>query len=426
MATSRAGDGRASLALARRALAQLRSGQWLGRRRILGYAAVLLAIELLIFLILIAGTHGWIVPLEHPTTTDFVSFYAAGRLADAGTPALAYDLGTHYALEQQITAPGIGYQFFYYPPVFLLLCAAVAPLPYLVAFVLFEAVTLALYLLVARRILGVTEGALVPLLAFPAVFWTLGLGQNSFLTAALFGAAMLLVDRRPLVAGLLLGALCYKPHFGLLVPVALAAGGHWRAFAAAAVAVTGLIGLSLALFGWETWVSFLASAAESPGTYETGRIDLAGMVSPFAATLLLGGKPVLAYLVQLVASGAAAGFVAAVWHRQLSLPLRAAALTAATLIAIPVVLLYDLMLAGVALLWLVRAARDTGFLAWEKIVLVGVFIAPLVTRSVGVATHVPAALLATLALLVLVAVRARRETAQPTLPDATRLSPALP
>jgi hypothetical protein len=59
------------------------------------------------------------------------------------------------------------------------------------------------------------------------------LRQNSLLTAALFGAATLFVDRRPSVAGVLFGALCYEPPFGLLVPVALAAQKNWRAFAAA-------------------------------------------------------------------------------------------------------------------------------------------------------------------------------------------------
>src|SRR4029077_20680170 len=121
-------------------------------RRIQRACAALLALEIAIFLILIAGTHGWIVPLEHPTTTDFASFYAAGKLAIAGTPQLAYDQAAHYAMEQAVTAPGIEYQLFHYPPVYLILCAALAPLPYLAAFVLFIAATLAFYVAVARHI----------------------------------------------------------------------------------------------------------------------------------------------------------------------------------------------------------------------------------------------------------------------------------
>src|SRR5207248_7571472 len=161
--------------------------------------AALLVLEIAVFLFLIAGTHGWIVPLERATTTDFASFYAAGKLAGAGTPALAYDQAAHHAMEQAVTAPGIEYQFFNYPPVYLLLCATLAPLPYLVAFVLFIAVTLLLYLAVARRILdNRSVTALIVLLSFPMLFWTMGLGQNAFLTAALFGMATLCIDRRPI------------------------------------------------------------------------------------------------------------------------------------------------------------------------------------------------------------------------------------
>src|SRR5947207_12274713 len=108
--------------------------------------AALLALEIAVFLFLIAGTHGWVVPLERATTTDFASFYAAGKLAAAGTPALAYDQAAHHAMEQAVTAPGIEYQFFNYPPVYLLLCAVLAQLPYLAAFVLFIAGTLLFYL----------------------------------------------------------------------------------------------------------------------------------------------------------------------------------------------------------------------------------------------------------------------------------------
>ena len=46
--------------------------------------------------------------------------------------------------------------------------------------------------------------------------------------------------------------------------------------------------------------------------------------------------------------------VVAAWRRRLSLPTRAAVLAAATVVAAPLVLLYDLMLAAVAAAWLVR------------------------------------------------------------------------
>src|SRR5436309_2254785 len=69
--------------------------------------------------------------------------------------------------------------------------------------------------------------------AYPAVFVNLGHGHNGFLTAALLGGALVLLDRRPIVAGVLFGLMAYKPQFGLMIPLVLIATGRWRAFAAA-------------------------------------------------------------------------------------------------------------------------------------------------------------------------------------------------
>jgi len=381
-------------------------GNSLDRRRIIAYCVILLSIEVSGFLFLVAGTHGLIAPLSAPTTTDFVSFYAAGSLVDAGTPEFVYDRAAHGAAEERATAPGVEYRFFYYPPVFLLLCAPLARLPYLVAFLVFEAATLIFYLIVVRGILRERSvAALVPVLAFPAVFWTLGLGQNAFLTAALFGAGTLYIDRRPITAGLLFGALCYKPHFGLLVPVALAAGGHWRAFTAAFASAATLCLSSLMLFGSATWSDFFTAVAASHATYESGRIALGGFVSPFGAVLLLGGSSAAAYAVQAAATLSAGMLVGFVWHRGLALPIRAATLAAATLVAIPVILIYDLALAVVAVAWLARARGENRLSAWEKVATAGAFLLLLDPRDLAEVSHLPIA--PPLALLLILAVATR-------------------
>jgi alpha-1,2-mannosyltransferase len=387
--------------------------RWLDRKWIGRGAALLLAIESAVLLFLVAGTHGWITPLERPTTTDFASFYAAGTLANHGTPQLAYDQAAHLAAEESVTEPGIEYQYFNYPPVYLMLCAALARLPYLAAFVLFVAASWSFYLLVVRRLLDDYSGtALLVLLAFPMGFWNIGLGQNAFLTAGLFGAATWLIDRRPIAAGLLFGLLCYKPHFGLLVPVALAAAGRWRSFAAAAASAGALILASVAWFGWETWQDFFATAAGAHAVYESGRILFAGFASPFGAVRLWGGSVALAYAVQAAAGLTAAALVVIVWRRGLSLATRGATLAAATLVAAPLALLYDLMLGTVAAAWLLRDDGKGGATPLEKTVLVGLYLLLLDARKLGETWHVPAAALAACGLFALVAARAARELAQ--------------
>ena len=391
-------------------LTQLQSGNWLSTGRLRLYVAILFVAELAAFCFFVAGTHGWIVPLDKPNTTDFVSFYAAGQLADAGTPALAYDHAAHFAAEEAIVGKGIEYQYFNYPPVYQALFMPIARLPYLTAFVAFEGVTLVLFLAAARGILGRLDAtALMALLAFPVAWWNIGLGQNAFLTAALFGTGTLLVERRPILAGLCFGALCYKPHFALLVPLALGLGGHWRAFLAAAVSAAGLVLASIMLLGWDTWQAFIVTAAESHTTYESGRILFSGFVSPFGAMRLLRADIATAYVVQGVFAVIAAGVVGIVWWKKLSLPVRNAVLASATLLAVPLSLLYDLMLGAIAGCWLLRDAEREEIPAWEKTALALSYAALLDSRALADKLSIPVNTICALVLFGLATRRAARE-----------------
>jgi hypothetical protein len=380
----------------------LRRADWLTRDRVIAWSGVLFGLELLVLVFLALWQHGVFVPVEHSPASDFASFYAAGKLALAGTPQFAYDQAAHYLAQRQATGTDAPHQFFFYPPVYLLLCAPLATLPYLVAFAVFQLATLAMFVAMMRALMREPGyGWLMPLLAFPAVFWTIGLGQNSFLTATLFGGFTLLLQRRPLGAGALLGALCYKPHFGLLVPVALLAGRQWRAFAAAAGTVAFLVGASIALFGWQTWTAYFAAFAHSEDVYVSGTIDFAGIITPFGAMRLLGFASGASYAVQGVVTVTMVGLIALLWHRAASYNLRAAALLSATLLAVPLALLYDKLLLLVAAGWLLREARETGLLNWERIVLLAIYPLALVTLPIGQALHIPLGPLTTGAVLVL-------------------------
>ena len=370
--------------------------------RIAAWSGVLLAAECLTFLFFVAGTHGWIVKLAAPTTTDYVSSYAPGRRPAAGAPALAYDPVAHSLAEQAATAPGIPYVYFFYPPTFLLLCRWLAALPYLFSFIAFELVTGLAWLAGVACILGRPVRAwLLPCLAFPAVFWTVGLGQNAFLTASLFAFATAALERRPWTAGLLFGALCYKPHFGLLVPVALLSGRRWRSIAGAACSLVGLSLFSVAVFGWPVWPAFIRVFLASRTTFEAGRITLSHLVSPFGAVLLAGGTADLAYRVQAATSLFAAACVAWLWWRNDRPGLRQAALIAGTLLSIPVALTYDLVSAVIAAAWLLRDAMDQGRPERDAPLLAGLFLTPLAAPALGRMLHLQIAPFATLSLLLL-------------------------
>jgi alpha-1,2-mannosyltransferase len=383
--------------------ARILQAKWLTADRVVAWSAIVFVAELLFFGFLVLWHHNVFIQIDPPASTDFVSFYAAGKLALSGTPALAYDRVAHAAAEAAATAPNMPYQFFFYPPVYLLLCAPLALLPYIAAFLTFQAISLVSWIVVIRRILD-ARGWIwcVPVLAFPAVFWTLGLGQNAFLSAALFGAVTLLIDTRPIVAGILLGLLCYKPHLALLAPVALAAGWRWRAFLAATISVAVAIGISIAIFGPATWHAYFAALPGSQAVYENGDVDMAGLVTPYGAARVFGASSHLAWVVQGLVTVATIAAVGWIWRRRgAGVAERSMALSAGALLSIPLALIYDFLLLTVAMAWLVRVGRDSGFRSSEKLVLLFCYLLTLINRDLGLHLHISLAPLAPVALMVL-------------------------
>ncbi len=92
------------------------------------------------------------------------------------------------------------------------------------------AISIVPYLAVDRGIVGRAFGLLLAI-AFPMVFTNTLVGQNGFLTAALIGGTLYLMPVRPVLAGICLGLLSYKPQYGLLFPIVLIAAAQWRVFA---------------------------------------------------------------------------------------------------------------------------------------------------------------------------------------------------
>jgi len=132
---------------------------------------------------------------------------------------------------QHATPGGTGhFAPFYYPPPFLLLILTFGLLSFFPAFVAFDGLSSAAYLLVCIRLLPRGRWAIA---ANPAAAITLMNGQSSGIVTALFLGRVPVLERKPFLAGLLFGALVIKPQFGLLLPLAFIAGRQWRAFAGA-------------------------------------------------------------------------------------------------------------------------------------------------------------------------------------------------
>lgn len=398
----------------------LRSGEWLTASRVRAYCLILLAFAGLAVVGWIALSHDLVDRNGKPIGTDFSSFYAAGALALEGRAADAYNMALHHAREQQLFGPDTPFYSWLYPPSFFLVAAPLALLPYALALAAWQGLTFAFYLVVIGAILrparqqhGAIDRLWLPVaVAFPAVFINLGHGQNGFLSAALLGAALIALPRRPLVAGVLFGLLSYKPQFALVIPLALVAARQWRTVFSAGVTVIVLAGASAALFGVDAWTAFFASTEISRKVLlEEGNVGFEKLQSTFAAIRLWGGGVTPAYMVQTAVSVLTITGTAWIWYTSRDHAIKAALLIAATALASPHVLDYDLMLLAPALAFFVAARADARFGDYEISLLAFVWIAPLLSRSIAGVSYIPLGLFAELAFCALVLRRAALDRA---------------
>jgi alpha-1,2-mannosyltransferase len=402
----------------------LRSGRWLTVERARTYTLILLSFYVIAIVGWIALSGGLIDPNGKPLGTDFSSFYAASSLTLEGRAGDVYDMAAHYAREKQIFGAATPYYAWLYPPLFLLVVTPLALLPYPLALLAWQGATFALYLAVIGVILRrlrrddatIARLWLPAAAAFPAAFINLGHGQNGFLTAALLGAALISLPRRPLIAGVLFGLLAYKPQFGLLIPVALVAAGQWRTILAAGVTVTALAIASAVAFGTDIWWLFAASTEASRKLLlEEGNVGFEKLQSVFAAVRILGGGTSLAYILQGAASLIAILGVARAWRTSCDHNLRNALLIIATLLGSPHVLDYDLAILAPAFAFIVASRWPDGFCDHDISILAFAWFVPLFARAAAGATCIPLGLIA-VAMLYCVAIRhVGREHARPSL-----------
>ena len=321
---------------------------------------------------------GLVDPGGNRVGSDFAAFYGVSRALLDGVPASV--LYEPEALNAAVAPYTNGKAYLWlYPPTAFLPYWQIGRLPYLAALASWFVVWLALGLAAVWRVLPGSR-ALAAAALFPPVFVTSLHGHNSVLLAACGGWGLVLLPARPFAAGLLLGALTLKPHLALLVPVALAVSGRWRALFGAGASFLGLTALSLALFGRDAFAAFLRSSDLARSMLEQGSVPHHKIASAFSAVRVLGGGVPMAYLVQAVVTAATGIAIIALWRSRAPYAVKAAGLAIGTALATPYVYDYDLCLAGLGLAFLASAANATGWLHWEKTAIAAAWLLPLVGR----------------------------------------------
>lgn len=352
---------------------------------------------------------------ERPLFTDFTTTYAAALLARRAPAEMLYhpqqmreanreagNAAYFGTLSDRQTAGIIGPWM--YPPPAIFLVLPLGWLSYHLALALMLAATALPYLAATAAWLRQGGLGLFLGLAAPPTFYNLMFGQTSFLPAGLLGLGLLLLRRQPWLAGCLIGLASIKPHLGVLLPLALLAGGHGKAFGSAAATVLALIGASLLAFGPEPWFAFIGTTQLYLEGFAHDAYAWRFMPSVISLAHWAGVGLDGAWRVQWLASAGAAALVALVWWRGRRQPASHAAqcgiLLAAAPLAVPMVFYYDLVVLTVAAACLLQDLLARPRRRWELPALVALLSAFLLAKPAGT-LGVPLAVGLNIALLAL-------------------------
>jgi hypothetical protein len=300
---------------------------------------------------------GMIDVTGHPIGRDFINVWIGPQVvANDGVMALFDIKGYAQSLGTYFGSP-LPFHNWVYPLFVLPFYWPFAQLPYGLALALWTVLFGALFLWAAVAPVDRARTALAALLiAFSpaAIVNTIG-GQYGFITAALLLASMLLLDRRPIVSGVLIGLLIVKPHMGFCLPFILIALGAWRAFIAASVTVVFLLLYTLPFVGLAPWIEYV----DTVGHFQSHAMDrfqgfFTNMMVSITAGLRSVGIPYgPALAIQAVVSLAVTAITVLTVRQTTNPVMRAAVVALAVPLITPYAFNYDMTAAAAALAWLV-------------------------------------------------------------------------
>jgi hypothetical protein len=325
---------------------------------------------------LFALTPSMIDSAGKPLGYDFITFWSAGVLTLGGNPEAAFDFKA-IAAAQQLAVPGLEKLFlWHYPPTFQLATVPLAMLPYLVSYFVFVGGSLVLFVAALRPLVPHRDGWIV-LLALPGTFICVMHGQNSLVSAALLGTAIMTIDRRPVIAGICIGLLAYKPQLGILFPLVLALTGRWRVMAIAAATMAFFVGLSVLAFGVDLWGVFFRNLSVARQVTEAGLLPWGKMPSAFVFLRMLSVPQGAAYAGQIMVAMSAVAVVAFVWWRCGATLLAGAVLVTGTMLLTPYTFDYEMAILAVPLAVTARHLVRQGASDGAKMLLLLLAVSPL-------------------------------------------------
>ncbi|TPI12283.1 DUF2029 domain-containing protein [Mesorhizobium sp. B4-1-3] len=280
---------------------------------------------------------------------DFANYWLASRLLLSGkVQDLFGPWNVYFGHLREAFGSGYPWHNWSYPPHFLFLIWPLGFFGYETALLLFLTTTGVAFLIAYRAFIG-ERGLIAWVAAMPFMVLNFWAAQNGYLCAALALGALALREKRPIVAGILLGLLTTKPQLGLLFPFLLVAERRWSVIASAVITTLLLVVASAAVFGLDSWRGYIQNVVPYQNAVmgQLRGLFLAMMPSVYGALRNWDFGPDLALMLHLAVALPAALVVITAFFRVKDARNHDILLLVATFIITPYALTYDLgLLAG--------------------------------------------------------------------------------
>jgi Glycosyltransferase family 87 len=288
-----------------------------------------------------------------PLGIDFYCFWSAGRMTMDGRVLDIFNPETLAVFQKgYLSAPvPVSIPWFYPPLLLLYISCLFAMLPYKIAYLVFLLVSFLAYIGFARWLSPKTN--ILFIMAFPAFWFNLLLGQNGLLTAVVLIGGLVVLNARERSSGVVLALLSYKPQFCLAVPFFLFAEKRFQVIVTGIATVLGMIVLSTLLFGPAVWPAFLNGLREAQDFNQlSGRVPPESLANLYGTLKSIGFGHVSAmqlnYAFALI-SGCAA---IRIWLRSDEANVKHSVVILMTLLLAPHLNHYEFVVSGAVIVWL--------------------------------------------------------------------------
>ena len=312
---------------------------------------------------------------------DFPAFWSAAYLTVQGMAEAAFDVTVFSELQNTI-APGGKVLLWHYPPTYPVLIYPLGLLEAPMALLIFSVLSLGIWVWTVWAVMPEERfGDRLVVLSGPAVYTCLAGGQNGTFVAALLVLFMVgLRQGKNWMTVLACVLLLAKPHFGVLLPIALIALWRWDIIWKTSVLGSAFIAFSIWVTGPEYTIAFL----ENWGTVTSAVAEqelLIVQTSLFALLVSFGMPAQIGFALQVVLAISLIVLTWIVFRGAIEDDLKYAFLFFATPLISPYAFQYDLVITLIGLFLFLRATQDAE-LSGKRILVVFVWAMPLLNAFI--------------------------------------------